>query len=161
VAAGGHVRVTVGMTEPLRSTGRWFPSAPRVGRYTSLTVEDTGAGIDPQLLDRIFDPFFTTKASGRGLGLSALLGIVKSHGGAVGVENRAGGGTTFEVVLPIPTEEGESAEPTASVPSEERLAGGAILLVDDEPSLRKLGRWILEDAGFEVVALASGEEALR
>lgn len=162
----GAVSIAVRTTDILRTEGRWFPACPHEpGPWASFVVTDEGTGIDPGVLDRIFDPFFTTKATGRGLGLSALLGIVRSHGGGIRVESEVGVRTTFEVVLPLAPARGTSAHastpapPSAVAPSAPD-PGGTILLVDDEPSLRKLGQWILEDAGYDVVAAEGAEAAL-
>lgn len=162
-SAGGRggVRIAVRRLEDARADGRWFPCPPGPGPHASLLVEDRGSGIQPALLDRIFDPFFTTKVAGRGLGLSALLGIVKSHGGVIRVESEPGERTTFEVVLPLAASQSTTEEPAqatatrASRPETE----GTILFVDDEPSLRKLGVWLLEEVGFEVVVAENAAAA--
>jgi PAS domain S-box-containing protein len=96
---GGEVRVATGVVDlSAAPAGYRLPPAP--GRHVRLAVSDTGPGIAPDVLGRMFDPFFTTKFAGRGLGLSAVLGIVRSHGGALRVDTVAGRGTTFEVLWP-------------------------------------------------------------
>ncbi len=131
------------------------------GSYVQIAVSDTGTGIPPHVLDKIFDPFFTTKAigTGTGLGLSTVLGIVKSHGGFISVYSEVGRGTAFEVYLPaaasgtvLPVETQEPAAP--------RGRGERILVVDDEPGLRKLTETILRKHGYEVVLACDGTEAL-
>jgi len=130
------------------------------GPYMRLTVEDTGHGMDPKLLDRIFDPFFTTKdrGEGTGMGLAVVLGIVKSHGGLISVESEVGRGTTFEILLPaIMCDIGEGTD------SQPALATGveSILFVDDEMALVDLGAQILERLGYRVTTRTSSIEALE
>ena len=124
----------------------------KAGHYLLLQVSDTGHGIPPEIIVRIFDPFFTTKelGQGTGLGLSTVLGIVKSHGGFVGVRSEAGQGTTFEVYLP-------AASAPAALP---RGQGELILVVDDEAGIRDVTRRILVKHGYTVVTASQGAEAL-
>src|SRR6185312_9151990 len=86
-------------------------TAPRTGEYAAITVEDTGCGIDEATRDRIFDPFFSTKFTGRGLGLSSVLGIVRGHRGLITVDSHPGAGTKFRVFFPVSN---VSARPEAS-----------------------------------------------
>ncbi len=131
------------------------------GPYVRLRVTDTGCGMDAETLKRIFDPFFTTKATGRGLGLSALLGIIKGHGGGVRISSRPGQGTTFEILLP-PSGAGsaeDAPEPgRAQVPH--RLAGHA-LVADDDPMVRSVLSGILAGRGLEVTEAVDGLEAVE
>jgi PAS domain S-box-containing protein len=130
------------------------------GPYLKLTVSDTGEGMDRALLERIFDPYFTTKEKGKGtgLGLSVVLGIVKSHKGSIIAYSEPGNGTTFNVYLPrlekSVTQVKETKEP---------LPGGdeRILFVDDEESLVKMGKQMLERLGYEVITKTNGSEALE
>jgi PAS domain S-box-containing protein len=156
----GEVEVRVGRTQIVQGdSSRWVPTAPPPGRYGVLRVRDSGAGMTDALRSRIFDPFFSTKATGRGLGLSVLLGIVRRHGGAVRIDSKPGAGSSFEVLFPesamtpAEPESVEIAPPTAE-------AGARLLFVDDEPSLRKLGKLMLEGAGYEVVLASDAETAL-
>jgi PAS domain S-box-containing protein len=130
------------------------------GPYVRLTVEDTGHGIDPSILDKIFDPFFTTKEKGvgTGLGLSVVHGIVKSHGGAIEVESAINKGTAIQVFLPaMEASEEQGTAGTSSLPhGRER-----ILLVDDEPSLASVTKQMLERLGYEVEYRTNGIEALE
>ena len=131
----------------------------RAGRYVRLKVEDTGSGMSPEVKARIFDPFYSTKKSGRGLGLSALLGIVKAHKGGIFIESAVGKGSAFSVYLP-PT---SAPVPVAtSQPAElPRVQGGSVLLVDDEPMVRRSTRSLLEALGLAVIEATDGDEAIE
>lgn len=134
----------------------------RTGRHVMLAISDNGSGMDKQTRSRIFDPFFTTKELGKGtgLGLSTVYGIVKQSGGHIGVYSEPGMGTTFKVYLPRIEGELDGNEPRAPASSYPK-ATETILLVEDETSVRKLARTILQDGGYTVVDAASGQEALE
>ena len=128
------------------------------GPYVRLEVEDDGCGMDAETIGRIFDPFFTTKFTGRGLGLSAMLGIVRGHRAGLRVESKPGEGTTF--ILLFPASESTVAQ---IIPEAEPAVpmSGTILVVDDESIIRDLARNALEHAGFSVLEARDGVEALE
>jgi PAS domain S-box-containing protein len=134
------------------------PLAP--GEYVRITVSDTGTGMDTATLRRIFEPFFTTKFTGRGLGLAAVLGIVRGHHGALSVTSAPGQGTVFSVYLPVAPGRVETAsEVEAPVASAAR--SGTILLVDDEEYVRRLAERALTRRGYRVLLANDGAEAVE
>ncbi len=128
------------------------------GIYASLEITDNGTGMPQSVLERIFDPFFTTKRDGRGLGLSATLGIIREMRGILVVDSEQGRGSTFRLFLPLSTREPE--EPGVAPHVTHELSGTA-LVVDDEPGVREAARAILRDAGMSVVSANDGEAGLR
>jgi len=121
------------------------------GKYVSLQVSDTGCGILPTMLARIFDPFFSTKFTGRGLGLAAVLGIIRGHNGGVGIESELGKGTTFEVVFPLVdgTVKADLTEKTSNIPIDGE--GKTLLVIDDEPTVLELLMDVFTGANFKVI----------
>jgi CheY-like chemotaxis protein len=117
--------------------------------------------MDAETQDRLFDPFFTTKFSGRGLGMSAILGIMRGHNGAIMVESEPGKGTTVRVLFPALDHRAEAASGEAiAAPGSTWRGEGTVLFVDDEEAVRNLGTFILKRLGFEVETAADGREAL-
>jgi PAS domain S-box-containing protein len=126
------------------------------GEYVSLSVSDTGHGIDEATREHIFEPFFTTKFLGRGMGLATALGVVKAHGGGIRVESAPGQGATFEVVLPAASR-GQTPPPQAPG----GLAPGrTVLVADDEAQVRTQVAMTLERDGWTVLQAENGEEAV-
>ena len=134
----------------------------RSGEYAVLTVADTGIGMSDEVRSHAFEPFFTTKDQGKGtgLGLATAYGIVKQSDGYITVDSEAGRGTTFRIYLPraagaaVPSGLGER-------PAQSPRGTETILLVEDEPGVRRLSRTILEAQGYSVLEAASGDEALK
>jgi CheY-like chemotaxis protein len=130
------------------------------GNYITITVKDTGVGMDPSILSKIFDPFFTTKERGRGtgLGLAASYGIIHNHGGTIVATSKPGTGAAFILYLPA-----SERVPTAGRPADRPPLPGAgtVLLVDDEPMILDVAKMMLEKLGYQVETADSGEAALR
>ncbi|MHB8881565.1 MAG: hybrid sensor histidine kinase/response regulator [Thermodesulfovibrionales bacterium] len=133
------------------------------GAYTLLTVADTGEGMDEETRRRIFEPFFTTKEFGKGtgLGLSVVYGIIKQHDGYIEVSSEPGAGTTFKIYLPLSDALSEPAAPAAVAASSPTGGTETILLAEDDASLRKLARIVLEAAGYTVITAEDGKDAVR
>lgn len=159
----GRIRLTVRTVAPAQIPSLCrFPLDWRAKEqsYACLEVADSGCGIAEQNMEQLFDPFFTTKFTGRGLGLSLVLGVVRAHLGAVTVASEAGWGSVLQVYLPaleqsVPQTAPQGAEAARS----ERH--GTVLLVEDEPGLREIAALMLSELGFEVLAAGNGVEALQ
>jgi PAS domain S-box-containing protein len=147
MANGGVFRIRTGLVE---------------GRCVRLTVSDTGCGMDERIRERVFEPFFTTKGIGKGtgLGLSTVYGIVRQNEGTIRVSSKRGQGTVFELDFPLaPAGEVEAAAPAKSPVKTE--TGATILLVEDEPAVRRLVRDTLRQFGYTVLEAGDGYEALK
>jgi PAS domain S-box-containing protein len=154
---GGVVAVTVENT--VLNLGEISLLPP--GEYVKIAFKDHGIGIDKRYLQKIFDPYFTTKKKGSGLGLSIVYSIVKKHNGSITVESEPGKGTVFTIYLP-------ASEKKEILPSDARqgedLPGrgsGAVLIMDDDPGVRKAGTLMLESLGYTVTCVEDGKQALE
>ena len=151
---GGTIEVAAANVEV--GGGDALPLAP--GRYIRIGIVDSGIGIPPEHLQRIFDPYFTTKPTGSGLGLATAFAVVRNHEGHITVESAEGKGTSFSLYLPasdrsldVPAEDGDQSLITGT---------GRILVLDDQESIRRLARDLLQRLGYEPAFAAHGEEAL-
>ena len=157
----GTVTVSTGMTSASEADLEDAHAADSIvpGDFVYLQVSDDGCGMNAETCRKIFDPFFTTKFTGRGLGMSAVLGIVRGHGGAIKVSSEVGRGSTFKVMFPA------GLEPSST--QEEREMGqdwkgsGTVLVVDDEGTVRKMAAMMLGTTGFETITAADGMEAVE
>jgi PAS domain S-box-containing protein len=134
--------------------------APGEHPFVFLEVSDTGSGMTPDTLQRIFDPFFSTKFAGRGLGLAAVMGIVRTHQGLIRIRTEPGQGTKFRVLFPAVA--GSTSTPEKLPPGRSDWRGsGTILVVEDEAGVREVAERILQDFGLETIAAVDGRDALE
>lgn len=153
---GGRVTITTDNAEES------FGSQREIIPVVTLSVSDTGQGMDEATLSRIFEPFFTTKEIGKGsgLGLATVDGIVAQSGGRIRVESALGQGTTFTILLPL-TENENVVGSTSAGPAAAANGSETVMLVEDEPALRRLSRRVLAQFGYTVIEAPNGEEALQ
>lgn len=154
---GGDLEIKAESVTIDEQEAQGLPDA-KPGKYLMISVRDTGTGIAPQVMDKIFDPFFTTKEQGKGtgLGMSTSLGIVRSHGGFINVYSEPGTGSLFKVYLPALESEAAEQKETAELPVGN---GELILVVDDEESIRRVTRGMLEASNYRVLTASDGREA--
>jgi len=158
--SGGHITLTektVTLNKDVTGNRLALPE----GRYSVLSINDNGQGMDAATLERVFEPFFTTKGPGKGsgLGMAVVHGIMKSHDGGVSVQSEQGKGTTVSLYFPIPSA-AAAHKPAASQPPVPAGHGERILLVDDESTLVMIGTKILQHLGYKVTGFTSAKEAL-
>jgi CheY-like chemotaxis protein len=159
MSKGGRLTVeTSDATVDDPSTAGFADGQP--GSYVLLSVSDTGTGMPPEVRERMFEPYFTTKDMGKGtgLGLSTVYGIVRQSDGHIVVQSEVGRGTTFKIYLPRQ----EAPQPVAGDPSGEQMPQGTehVLVVEDDPSVRRLSRELLLRLGYSVTEAASGRAGL-
>jgi CheY-like chemotaxis protein len=161
-ARQGVITVATGMMEASEEyLAGCFPREPRTaGRYVFLEVADTGSGMDSTTRERIFEPFFTTKFTGRGLGLSAVQGIMRGHQGAVHVESAPGAGTRMRVLFP-PAAEPLPVLAATAPPTRYHGRGATVLVIDDEAMVRNTLSAMLRSLGFVVLTAADGQEGVE
>jgi PAS domain S-box-containing protein len=141
------------------------PEGLAPGEYVMLAISDTGSGMDAEVQQHLFEPFFTTKEVGKGtgLGLATCYGIVKQHGGHIGVHSQAGHGTTFKIYLPCVVDVEALSHPVLPQDVVKTMSQGTarLLLVEDEPLVRDLACRVLRERGYTVLDAINGEEALH
>ena len=149
IAGKGRIRI---------SGGNGIHPEPGPGQYICLRIEDDGKGMDDDIKSRIFEPFFTTKFQGRGLGMAAVYGIVKQHGGYLDIESEVDQGTIVSIYLPAI----EKQEQETMKNSPKMLEGnGTILMVDDEEMVLNVGTELVKQMGYDVLEARSGKEAIE
>jgi len=157
----GIIRIKTGETavdKSIQSETHLFPEL-RLGEYVFIEVADNGSGMSRETQTRIFDPFYSTKFTGRGLGLAAVLGIVRGHNGAVHVKSDPGNGSTFTILIPALTVPAQEVEEKKPVPAE-WMGKGTILVVDDEEVVSTVACRLLESYGFKIWRAADGIEGV-
>ncbi len=158
--SSGTISITTGLVDCdsnyLRNA--WLNEMIPDGLYVYLEVADTGCGMTEDTLAKIFDPFFTTKFTGRGLGMSAVLGIVRGHKGAIKVYSEPGKGTSFKILLPASERSAELFD--EEIKDDNWIGSGKVLLADDEENARNVGLEMLKELGFHPMTAADGQEAL-
>lgn len=145
---------------PTQLSGSLAGESASPGLFACVSVADTGCGMTPAVVERLFDPFFTTKRTGRGLGMAAVLGIVRGHAGALFVESRVNQGTTIRVFFPARECTKPAVAPDAHPAVTQNQFHKRILVVDDEPSVRSTAVRLLQRLGCKTVEATDGREAL-
>jgi CheY-like chemotaxis protein len=161
----GRVTVGTGSLADAASAGPFLIGGETLGTgtYVFLSVTDTGVGMDDETLAQIFDPFFSTKGSGRGLGLSAALGIVRAHQGAIAIDSTVDGGSRFRVLFPTvggPSEPVPVTAPPTVEQLPDKVASSEILVIDDETAVREATSDMLRAAGLTVHTADSGQAGI-
>ncbi|MDD2309720.1 MAG: ATP-binding protein [Desulfuromonadaceae bacterium] len=163
----GRVRITTGTQSCDQAclSASLLEEKPAPGRYVFLEVSDNGCGMSQETLQRLFDPFFTTKFTGRGLGMSAVMGIIRTHNGALFVESEPGKGTTFRALFPVsesalPRPVQEPVIPPPESDSPVKRLSGLVLVVDDEKQVLKICTKMVQLCGFTVITACDGIDAV-
>ena len=163
----GRVRITTGTQNCDQAclSASLLEEKPTPGRYVFLEVSDNGCGMSKETLQRLFDPFFTTKFTGRGLGMSAVMGIIRIHNGALFVESEPDKGTTFRALFPVsepalPTPVQEPVIPPPESESPVKRLSGLVLVVDDEKPVLKICTKMVQLCGFTVITACDGIDAV-
>jgi PAS domain S-box-containing protein len=160
----GLIRIRTGLVKTDKNffEHAYMASELAPGDYVFVEVTDTGCGMSADTQMRIFDPFFTTKFTGRGLGLAAVLGIVRGHNGALKLKSEVGKGSTFKFLLPVPQVAlPQSPSSTTTNVTAHWRTGGTILVVDDDPCVRAVTTRMVEAAGFEVLQAVDGRHGVE
>ncbi len=159
----GVISITTGATECDRAqlAECYLHENQAEGLYVFLDVADTGCGMDEKTMSRVFDPFFTTKFAGRGLGMAAVLGIVRGHRGAIRTTSRLGRGSVFTVLFPTSKEENHPPPPEPDEPNGVWYGKGTILVVDDDETVATLAKKMLQRLGFDVMCANDGRQAVE
>ena len=157
----GFIRITA-VTEDIDEDGTKHHPGLNPGNYACLTIEDNGKGMSEEEREKVFDPFFTTKFQGRGMGMAAVYGIVKSHDGFIYVDSELGKGTVVQIYLPAVSVGVKKQEPEEVKKPERELAmgEGTILVIEDEAVLLEMNRKILERLGYRVLEAKTGKEGV-
>lgn len=162
---GGRLRIDLSKVqtmpgEQLDIAKIWSTEIPP-GEWVCLAVSDTGVGMTEKTQAHLFEPFFTTKGlEGTGLGLAQVYGIVKQHGGYIGVDTELGRGTTFRIYLPVCNSDEDTSAEAQEALSIPKGSGEIILLVEDEEKVRKANQMMLESLGYQVLTAGNGKEGL-
>jgi CheY-like chemotaxis protein len=158
----GSIRVKTGVVKADKAyfEKAYMATELPAGDYVFVQVTDSGCGMSPDTQARIFDPFFTTKFTGRGLGLAAVLGIVRGHKGSLKIQSEVGKGSTFIFLVPVHSGETESITSRGRKGIEWK-GKGTILIVDDDPTVRAVTSRIVEASGFQVLQAVDGQHAVE
>lgn len=160
----GRITIRTATLPPVAESGEDIIQAPRDAelKQVCLTISDTGAGMKPEVKRRIFEPFFTTKFTGRGLGLAASIGLVRSFGGGLFLKSEEGRGTTFRLFFPFSARTDKTLAPESEMHAAMPLSGSArIMVVDDEPAVLAVAAAVLASVGYDVVRARDAVEALE
>jgi PAS domain S-box-containing protein len=157
----GVIAITTGCMDCDKSYLKdvWLDENITEGLYVYLEITDTGCGMNKDTLAKLFDPFFTTKFTGRGLGMAAVLGIVRGHRGAIKVYSEPGKGTSFKILLPASDRPAELFNGASH--TDDWRGEGTVLLVDDEETVRGIGSEMLKELGFSTITANDGREAVE